>query len=204
MTNKRTDCHIHTIYSGDSITSPQRVVELALKRNLKRVFVTDHNTIKGALLAKEYAKGKDIEVVVGAEVQTNKGEITGLWLKEEVRSRDLMAVIAEIKAQGGKVLIPHPYGSIRRTRRDYRLKEVAPYADYIEVYNGRSFLNFHRKKILRLAKEFNLIPLCGSDAHFAFEIGNIETKFLYKGIAGFFTTGILNLFVFQRIKNKCR
>ncbi len=202
--SKKEDWHIHSIHSGDSITSPKRIVDIAIRKGLSRICVLDHNTIRGSIEAKEYARGKAIEVIIGAEMKTDKGEIGGLWLQEEIKSKKLMDVIKEIKHQGGKILIPHPYGSIRRTKRKYELEEVAPFADYIEAYNGRSFLNFSRKKTLQLAKEFNLITTAGSDAHFAFEIGNLNYRHIYKGIIGFFTTGILNLFLIDRIGGKCR
>ncbi|HEO63771.1 MAG TPA: PHP domain-containing protein [Candidatus Omnitrophica bacterium] len=194
---KQEDWHIHSSYSRDSRTLPANIVDRAVKRGLKKICVLDHNTIQGGLKAREYAKGKDIEVVVGAEIETDKGEIAGVGLTDEIKSRKLLDVIAEIKNQGAKVLIPHPYGSIRRTKRCYMLEEVAPFSDYIELYNGRSFFNFSTKKTRRLIKEFGLIPVSGSDAHFAFEIGNVRPKFLYRGIAGFFLTGILNLILLR-------
>ncbi|MDD5613992.1 MAG: PHP domain-containing protein [Candidatus Omnitrophica bacterium] len=197
MINQKEDWHIHSSYSRDSKTSPESIVDTALKRGLKKICVLDHNTIEGGFKAREYAKGKDIEVVVGAEINTDKGEIAGVGLTDEIKSRNLLDVIAEIKSQGAKVFIPHPYGSIRRTKRCYVLEDVAPFSDYIEFYNGRSFFNFNRRKTRRLIKDFNLIPVSGSDAHFAFEIGNLSPRFLYKGVAGFFLTGILNLFFFR-------
>jgi hypothetical protein len=198
--DEREDWHIHTIYSKDSITDPRRVVDIALKRGLRKICVTDHNTIKGGKLAKEYAEGKGIEVVVGAEIKTDKGEIVGLGLKEEITSRDLWEVIKEIRRQGGEILIPHPFGSLRRTKRKYKLEEVAPFADYIEIYNGRSFFNFRKKKLEGLLKKYNLKPVKGSDAHFAFEIGNIGYKHIYKGIIGFIVSGILNTLFTWRLK----
>jgi hypothetical protein len=202
MGNRKEDWHIHSLYSRDSMTSPQRIVDLSLRRGLKRVCITDHNTIRGGLEASLYAKGKEIEVVVGAEIKTDKGEITGLWLREEIRSKKLMEVIKEIKSQGGKVLIPHPYGSLRRSRRAYRIEEVAPYADYIEIYNGRSFFNFKKRKILRIMKEYRLKGVSGSDAHFAFEIGNVSQRSICRGIVGFIISGLLNLLLFRRLKKK--
>jgi hypothetical protein len=193
--NEREDWHIHTIYSKDSISSPFRVVDNAVKKGLRKICVTDHETITGGKIAAQYAcrKKLDIEVIPGAEIKTDKGEIVGLGLKEEIKSRRLEEVIEEIKKQGGEILIPHPFGSIRRTTRKYKLEEVAPYADYIELYNGRSFLNFRRKRIKQIAEKYNLKMVAGSDAHFVFEIGNIKYSQMYKGIIGFFITGILNL-----------
>ncbi len=193
--NNREDWHIHTIYSRDSISSPYRVVDNAVKKGLRKICITDHDTIKGGKIAAEYAsrKGLDIEVVPGAEIKTDKGEIVGLGLKEEIKSRKLEDVIEEIKNQGGEILIPHPYGGIRRTIRKYQLEEVAPHADYIELYNGRSFfINFRKKKIKEIAYKYDLKMVAGSDAHFVFEIGNVKYTQMYKGIIGFFITGFLN------------
>lgn len=200
MDNKKEDWHIHSIYSGDSIISPERMVDIAIKKGLRRICVTDHNTIKGGVMAKKYAQGKDIEVVVGAEIKTDKGEIIGLWLKDEIKSRKLIEVIKEIKGQGGKILIPHPYGSIRQTKRTYKLEEIALYADYIETYNGRSFLNFSANRERAIIERFNLRGVFGSDAHFAFEIGNTSKLYLYKGIVGFIISGILNLILLRNLK----
>lgn len=193
--NEREDWHIHTIYSKDSISSPFRVVDTAVKKGLRKICVTDHDTITGGKIAAEYAcrNRLDIEVIPGAEIKTDKGEIVGLGLKEEIKSRKLEEVVEEIKKQGGEILIPHPFGSIRRTVRKYKLEEVAPYADYIEIYNGRSFLNFKRRRIKQIAEKYSLKMVAGSDAHFVFEIGNIKYSQIYKGIIGFIITGILNL-----------
>jgi predicted metal-dependent phosphoesterase TrpH len=189
----REDWHIHSIHSGDSVTLPDRIVEVALKRGLKKICILDHNTIRGGLEAREYARGKNIEVLVGAEIKTDKGEIAAIGLEREIVSRELFSVIKEIKSQGAKILIPHPYGGIRYTKREYSIEEVGPFADYIEVFNGRSFFNFYQNKILYFAKRFDMVPVRGSDAHFAFEIGNVNIGTIYKGILGFFTTGMINI-----------
>jgi hypothetical protein len=48
---------------------------------------------------------RDFCVVVGSEVETNnKEDLIGLFLEEEIESRQTEDVIAEIKAQGGLVL----------------------------------------------------------------------------------------------------
>ncbi len=203
MINKE-DWHIHSIYSGDSKTLPNKIVDISIKRGLKRICVLDHNTIRGGLEAREYARGKDIEVLVGAEIKTDKGEIAGVGLEREIVSRELFSVIKEMKSQGAKILIPHPYGGIRYTKRNYSLEDVGPFADYIELFNGRSFFNFYQKKTLKFAKRFDITPTRGSDSHFAFEIGNLGIKSIYKGIIGFFTTGIINLFspARRRLKRK--
>jgi len=192
MINKK-DWHIHSIYSGDSTTLPSKIVDVAIESGLESICVLDHNTIRGGLEAREYARGKDIEVLVGAEIKTDKGEIAGIGLESEVESRELFSVIREMKSQGAKILIPHPYGGIRYAKREYSIEEVGFFADYIEIFNGRSFFNFYQHKVLYLAERFDITPVRGSDAHFAFEIGNLSINTMYKGVIGFFTTGIINI-----------
>lgn len=201
--NYREDWHIHTKYSYDSWLKPEDLLKAAKEKGLKLIAVTDHGTIKGGIRTKEIAtkKGINIEVIVGAEIKTEEGEISGLFLKEEIRSRKLKEVIAEIHSQGGKVLIAHPYGSIRTSSRKYKIEEIAPLADYIEVYNGRSlFQFFFRHRIKKLIKAYNLKAVRGSDAHFGFEVGNIANWFNLYGILGFFLSGLLKVLFFFKGK----
>ncbi len=83
----RADFHNHTHYSPDSILSPRAFVREARRRGLTTAAITDHNTIRGALVARELA---DFPVIIGEEVKTTDGEILGLFLSEDV-PRDLPA-----------------------------------------------------------------------------------------------------------------
>jgi len=48
------DLHIHSKYSSDGIREPEKIVKIALKRDLDGIAITDHSTVKGALKAKKY------------------------------------------------------------------------------------------------------------------------------------------------------
>jgi len=159
------DLHIHSKYSFDSLLSPKTILKVAKKKGLTGIAVTDHNTIRGGLEVKEINKDRDFTVIVGSEVQTEIGDIIGLYLSDEIKSRISIEVIAEIKNQGGVVVLPHPY-------RGHKLNQyIIEHSDAIEVFNGRSTAeeNF---KALELAKRYNKPFTAGSDAHFAAEIGN--------------------------------
>jgi hypothetical protein len=195
----RQDWHIHTKYSHDSKTEPYKIVSKAVEKGLTLIAITDHDTIKGGVEVEKIVKEKklNLEVIVGVEVKTYRGEITGLYLKKEIKSKRLFDAIKEIKAQGGKILIAHPFGSIRVTHRKYKIEEIAPFADFIEVYNGRSFFQFfYRKRLKKIVTKYRLIPVRGSDAHFSFEIGNIGNWFNFYGPFGFFLTGIKKILDF--------
>jgi len=158
------DLHIHSKYSFDSILEPKKIIKIAKERDLCGVAITDHNTIKGGLEAKKINKDKDFLVIVGSEISTEIGDISGLFLNEEIKSRDSMEVIEEIKEQGGLVVLPHPY-------KGHKLSEkIAKKVDVIEVFNARTNED-NNKRAAELAKKYNKSVVAGSDAHFASEIG---------------------------------
>ena len=77
----RVDLHMHTHFSPDSEMSPEVLVERCVKVGLDCIAVTDHNTIEGA---KEVKRIAPFTVIVGEEVGSSDGEITGLFLEEAV------------------------------------------------------------------------------------------------------------------------
>ncbi|HUM44554.1 MAG TPA: PHP domain-containing protein [Fervidobacterium sp.] len=158
------DLHIHSKYSFDSLLSPRTILKVAKKKGLTGIAVTDHNTIRGGLEVRKINKDRDFTVIVGSEIQTDIGDIIGLCVNEEIKSRISIEVIEEIKDQGGYVVLPHPF-------RGHKLNQyIIELSDAVEVFNGRSTAeeNF---KALELAKRYNKPFTAGSDAHFAAEIG---------------------------------
>lgn len=166
----RFDLHTHSKYSSDGVLDPKKIVKTAIKRNLNGIAITDHNTIKGGLKAKEY-ETKDFKVIVGSEIMTDQGEVIGLFLSEEVKANNLVNVISEIKAQNGIVIIPHPFDEMRHSAL-YPNEECASLIDCIEGFNSRCVLQKYNDKAVEYANKHNLSIVAGSDAHFANEIGN--------------------------------
>ena len=64
---KNIDLQCHTTAS-DGALAPKELVELALKKGLKAVAITDHDSVNGLEEALNAAKGKDIEVIPGVEI----------------------------------------------------------------------------------------------------------------------------------------
>nr|WP_243687478.1 hypothetical protein [Methanobacterium formicicum] len=54
---------------------------------------------------------EDLEVIVGSEIGTERGEVIGLFLSEEIVSHRLVEVVDEIREQDGLVVLPHPLTS---------------------------------------------------------------------------------------------
>jgi len=166
---KRFDLHIHSRYSYDSFLNPEAIVRIAKKKGLSGIAVTDHGTIEGGLATREINNDADFVVIVGAEIKTDFGDVLGLFLSREVRSRRFIEVCEEIKAQGGTVILAHPYRTGKVMPEDL-LKHI----DYIEGFNARSpkSLNLSAQ---RLAERHKIPIVAGSDAHLPFEIGRGET-----------------------------
>lgn len=65
------DLHIHTDHS-DGLQTPGEAVDSGLTLGLKAISITDHDVVTGVIEAREYASGKDIEVVTGIELSASK------------------------------------------------------------------------------------------------------------------------------------
>lgn len=170
------DLHIHTRYSPDGVLEPASVVKRAIKAGLRGIAVTDHNTIRGGLEVKRF-ETEHFKVIIGSEIKTDRGEITGLFLSREVEPGDAKRVFSEIKSQGGMTVIPHPFDSLRHAA--FRLfEEDLEFVDAIEVFNSRCVFPSANRKALDFAREHHLAMVAGSDAHFANEIGSagIDTE----------------------------
>jgi predicted metal-dependent phosphoesterase TrpH len=163
------DFHIHSRYSHDSLMLPESIVRCAKKAGLSAVAITDHNTIRGGIRALKSGKQAGIEIIVGAEVKTDRGDIIGLCLNQEIRSAEWQNVIDEIRSQGGIVVLPHPY-------RDHELpEEIAGTVDFIEVWNSRCTRE-ENDKAATLADRLGKKVMFGSDAHCPAEIGLVRVR----------------------------
>ncbi|MBV5315436.1 MAG: PHP domain-containing protein [Prolixibacteraceae bacterium] len=83
----RTDLHIHTALSpcGDLDMSPSTIVNLALKRGLDIIGITDHNSTKQCKMVWELAKKTGLVVIPGCEM-TSREEVHCLGLFEDFES----------------------------------------------------------------------------------------------------------------------
>ncbi len=170
------DLHIHSKYSYDGILEPKDIIKIAIKRGLDGLAITDHNTVKGALEVKKY-ETDDLKVIVGSEIKTERGEIIGLFLEEEINSRDFCEVIDKIKEQNGVVVVPHPFDKLRKSTFT-PTKDDVKFIDCIEGFNSRCVFQKYNKEAINFAMKQGLKIVAGSDAHFRNEIGNagIETN----------------------------
>jgi len=66
---KFADLHIHTYFS-DGTSSPQEVVDEAVKSGLSSVSITDHDTIEAIAPAQTAARAVNLEVIAGIELSS--------------------------------------------------------------------------------------------------------------------------------------
>ena len=175
MNGKRTvkaDFHIHTLRSFDSLSRVGDVLSAALKKGMGAIAITDHNEIEGALEAAKLAKGMPLQVIVGEEVATYKGDLLVYFVKRKIEPGPLGLVLSEVKKQGAICCAAHPYDF---ARHGIALEKLPPselaMIDAIEAFNARVTLSRHNASALLFSQKNRKPFLAGSDAHHATEVG---------------------------------
>jgi predicted metal-dependent phosphoesterase TrpH len=158
------ELHVHSCHSFDSFLRPIEIIRIAHRLGLDAIAITDHDTCAGSLEAQRVNPYQDLTVIAATEINTSAGDIVGLFISGEIRSREVMEVIDEIHSQGGIAVLPHPFKSPKLT------DPIAQAVDVIEAFNGRASPEQNRQAA-DLAKKFGKPAVCGSDAHLGFEIG---------------------------------
>ena len=168
------DLHAHTWHSQDSPVSPERLVRAAKRRGLDGIAITNHGRLAG-FAAAQAAGGPDFHVIPGEEVYSSAGEIIGLFLHDEIANgQSPEATCAAIRAQGGVVIIPHPYDRYRKGAIGEAVLDrlvAAGLVDAIEVFNGRMLVPMDNWAAKKYATAHHLLMTVGSDAHGTWEYG---------------------------------
>ena len=120
----------------------------------------------------------DFPVIIGEEVTTADGELTGLFLTEPIpRGLSATETARRIKDQGGLVSIPHPFDVFRRNViTPNALAEVVKLADIIEGFNARNTFKSTNAKAKELAASVGLPMTAVTDSHTAMEVGRTYTE----------------------------
>lgn len=161
----RVDLHSHTMWSGDSTTTPDEIEQAVVESGLDVLCITDHNAVKGA---EELARRLPCRVVVGEELRTHAGEIIGLFLTDRIPFGTPPADAARaIRAQGGIVYVPHPFDPMRRNLAEAALDAIVAegLVDALEVLNAKTSLASLNRRAAEYAERFDLAAGAGSDAH---------------------------------------
>lgn len=182
------DLHCHTNYS-DGWPSPEAVIDrVRWDGQLNTIAITDHDTIQGALIARDYAVNLPDAplVIVGEEVSSRDGHIIGLFLRNHVPAgMPAEVTVAAIHQQGGVAIAPHPCWRVERPGNgEGKIHGVGWITarvrfDAIEVENATPGMYLYNQMAHRMQEELGLPAVGNSDAHILDAIGRAYT--LYPG-----------------------
>jgi predicted metal-dependent phosphoesterase TrpH len=162
----KADLHVHSSYSNDGVSTPEQIIETAVKLGLGCVAITDHNSFKAYADVKDNGK---IIVIPGIEVSSKEGHILAYGIDRDIpRGRSVKDTIDLIHEAGGVAFAAHPYrwwsGLGEQNTLDHDF-------DGVESRNGRSTSSGNRKSN-KLAASIGKPISAGSDAHTTDHIGD--------------------------------
>jgi hypothetical protein len=171
------DLHCHTKYSYDASSDIEKIILHAKSVGINGVAITDHENTKGWPEAIELGKKHNFLIILGEEMKTTKGDILGLFLKQQIDGykKDPRWVMEEIKKQGGLVIIPHPFHGAEGFKDD--ITKYLDLVDGIEVFNARKPGTSPDKKAMEFAKQHNLGMTAGGDSHYYKGVGYAYAEF---------------------------
>jgi hypothetical protein len=180
------DVHMHTTYS-DGTGTVKEVLDFAESHtSLDVIAITDHDTIEGALRARDEAAKQSyrFEVIVGEEISTREGHLLALFLNERIApGQSVERSIEQVHAQGGLAIVAHPFNrvfrhSVQRSVMNRLLAQPEVYPDGIETLNG-SFAGIGSSQLaMSLARTvYHWAETGGSDAHTPTAVGCARTIF---------------------------
>ena len=162
------DIHTHSCYS-DGVNTPKEMIDYAKSIGLNGIAITDHNEIKGSMIAMKY-NSDDFRVIPGIEVSSTDGHILCLGVTELIKERiPAREVIDAAHDLGGIAIAAHPYDRFRQGVGDliYELD-----FDAIEIRNGHTISTTRDMK--KIAESTDLPKTGGSDAHSLSGIGSVS------------------------------
>ena len=165
------DLHCHTRGSFDCLSNPADVMRAAAARGLTHLAITDHDRIDVALEARATAPA-GLTIIVGEEVKTADGDLVCVFLERAIPpGLSAAETVAEARAQGGLVGIPHPFDRMRGSLlKDARMASLVGLVDWVEGHNARLVGNGNDQAIA-FAAEHERPIVAVSDAHSVTEVG---------------------------------
>ncbi len=158
------DLHCHTDRSQCSPERIEDIIDIAKKRGLDGVGITDHNRLYRGPLNID-----GIDIIPGTEIDV-KGDIhlLAFFVEEDIeRDLDIKDAVKEIQRQGGYAVWAHPL-------RDKFLEEkdeiIFSLVDGIETGNAMDSEK-ERERLSKICRELYVVHFAGSDAHISGQVG---------------------------------
>ncbi len=191
----KVDCHLHTKYSKDvaithplskmigakeSYLEPEKVYQIAKKRGLDFVAITDHDTIEGALILNE----EHPDIIIGEELEvkaSDEGHLVHLLVYgiNEQQHRDLTDLKRIGLKETGKYIrnndLAHSLAHVSYKASKPKLSvelidEWMKYVDCVEILNG-GVVSVQNRFARNIAFLYGKNVSGGSDAHTKVSIG---------------------------------
>ncbi len=186
LTTCKADLHLHTTHSDGSCTPIELIDHVVAHTDLHVIAITDHDEISGAHIARDYAQGRGVDVIIGEEISSREGHILAYFIHERIApgmsARDTIRAIHE---QGGLAVAAHPYDWMVRSLGRYGLMQRAAGIqpewafDAIETLNSSLFPRYANVTAHQVATRLGLPMIGGSDSHQLRTVGYGYT--LYEG-----------------------
>jgi len=176
------DLHIHSIYSDGTATVNAILHHASTSTELDVIAITDHDTLQGALRARDQAAQFRIDVVPGMEITTSEGHLLALFLQQPVKSgMSYLETAEQVRLFGGLPFAAHPAGyrinSIGAARLRRLLERYPGLLAGVEAENGSLIHLSDNERAQTLRWELGLPGLGNSDAHMLDAIGCAYTAF---------------------------
>jgi len=167
------DFHCHTKDSFDAYTTYDELLEACLNKNISAVAITEHD--KASKVPRKKFLNRGITIIEGCEFTTDKGaHLIGLFIKEALPPKnDVQSIINYINEQKGLIYIPHPFKDktgFFKIHSDYKI--FLNHCRIIEIVNGgirESAAELYQIK--KIARDYNLTLVSGSDSHKVSQVG---------------------------------
>lgn len=162
--------HAHTVFSKDSLTTPEQLLRACRQKGIDRIVITDHNTIQGALTAKQLDPDR---VILGEEIMTQQGELLVAFIQEEIPpGLPAFEAIQRLRDQDAFISVSHPFDRFRSGHWSLSdLLSIAPLVDGLETFNARCLRSDFNLQSAKFAEQHQLLGTAGSDAHTTWELG---------------------------------
>ncbi len=163
----RFDLHVHSKCS-DGHDDVKTIIKSAVKKGLNGIAITDHDTMRGSVVARRVIKDLKLDIVLipGAEVTTSEGHLLVLGVGDLPKSKMSPEETTDVAHDfGGITVVPHPYHPFR-----HAIGRI-PKCDAVEVYNSKHLFGIANARARIGAKKHHLPMVAGSDSHFAKTVG---------------------------------
>ncbi len=160
------DLHCHTTNSLCGAGTLKSMVQMAKKRGLTGIAVTDHNVVyKG----ETNIDGIDIIPGVEISVEDDKYHILAYFVKDNIRrNRSIKETAAAVREQGGVMIWAHPLRD--KLIFEDQEREIISFVDGLESGNAMNTVA-ERDAIEKETDNGRLVFTAGSDGHTSGQVG---------------------------------